>query len=371
MAYTKKFPAFGRNTALARRETGVDTSVAGFPGAFSVGERGHGPHREGWPKVPGGPVLGRARLPTGGEMTARRRSRVRLEVKMKYDQSAPQECGITRRDFIAGAVLLGAAGTALRLEAALPAAGLDHVNIRVPDVQRSADFYIKLFGVVVSRAPNAKAQTANPDSPSGVLWFVKLGEGNLAISPTGPRLRPGIDHFCFAIAGFDGEAMKSQLIGLNHQYPNAPSNNLWVKDPVGNIIQLNGGATGSRVPGAGVGGVLVEPPGGVPRRPAFQATRISRLTLAVANLEPAASYYRKLIGEQAEMAQKGRFRVGPAEFVLGPASGGESFRVAVAGFDPAAAVRTLQGLGVAAEVTQDRSAVSFRDPDGIRVEIGG
>jgi catechol 2,3-dioxygenase-like lactoylglutathione lyase family enzyme len=290
---------------------------------------------------------------------------------MKPNRSVQQAHAITRRDFIAGAVLLGAAGRALRLEAALTASGLDHVNIRVPDVQRSADFYIKLFGEVVARAPNAKAQTANPDSPSGVLWFVKLGQSNLAISPTGPRLKPGIDHFCFAIAGFNGQAMKSQVADLNHIYPDSLPNNLWVKDPVGNVIQLNGGAGASRVPGAGVGGVLVEPPGGVPRKPAFQATRISQLTMAVANLEPAASYYRKLLGEQAELAQKGRFRMGQSEFVLGPASGGESFRVGVAGFDPAAAARTLQNLGVTAEVARDRSAVSFRDPDGIRVEIGG
>jgi catechol 2,3-dioxygenase-like lactoylglutathione lyase family enzyme len=289
---------------------------------------------------------------------------------MKLDKSIGHGRAVTRREFIAGAVLLGAAGTTLRLEAALTASGIDHVNIRVPDVQRSADFYIKLFGTVVSRSPNAKAQTQNPDSPSGVLWFVQTGQSNLAISPTGPRLRPGIDHYCFAIAGFNGEAMQSQLTGLNHIYPNSLPNNLWVKDPVGNVIQLNGGAGASRVPGAGVGGVLVEPPGGVPRKPAFQATRISQLTMPVANLEPVASYYRKLLGEQAELAQKGRFRLGQSEFVLGPASGGESFRVGVAGFDPAAAVRTLQSLGVAAEVARDRGSVSFRDPDGIRVEIG-
>ena len=65
-----------------------------------------------------------------------------------------------RRDFIAGAVSIGVAGGALRLEAALPVSGLDHVNIRVPDVRRAAEFYIKLFGVQVARAPTAKAQTA-------------------------------------------------------------------------------------------------------------------------------------------------------------------------------------------------------------------
>ena len=218
---------------------------------------------------------------------------------MKHDKSIPQAYALTRRDFIAGAVLLGAAGTALRLEAALPVAGLDHLNIHVPDVQRSADFYIKLFGVEVARAPNAKAQTANPASPSGVLWFVRLGRSNLAISPLPAGERAGLDHFSFAIAGFNGEAVKSQLAGLNQQFPDSPSNNLWLKDPLGRVIQLNAAGDPSRVPGSGVGGILVPPPGGVKRQPAFQATRITLLTIAVPQLEPSASYYRKLLGDQA------------------------------------------------------------------------
>src|SRR2546422_1491282 len=135
----------------------------------------------------------------------------RLEVTMRRDEKISQAYALTRREFIAGAVLLGAAGTALRLEAALPVGGIDHVNIHVPDVQRSADFYIKLFGVEVSRAPNAKAQTANPASPSGVLWFIRLGRSNLAISPLPAGEGQGLDHFSFGIAGFNGEVVKSQL----------------------------------------------------------------------------------------------------------------------------------------------------------------
>src|SRR6266566_4970866 len=124
-----------------------------------------------------------------------------------------------RRDFIAGALSIGAAGGALRLEAALPVSGLDHVNIRVPDARRAAEFYIKLFGVEVARAPNAKAQTANPASRSGVLWFIRLGRSFLPISPLPAGEGPGLDHFSFGIAGFNGEVVKSQLAGLNQQWP--------------------------------------------------------------------------------------------------------------------------------------------------------
>jgi len=170
--------------------------------------------------------------------------------------------------------------------------------------------------------------------------------------------------------------MKQKLTGLNRQFSDPPGNNLWAKDPAGHLIQMSAPANPSRVPGAGVGAVLVEEAGGAKREPAFQATRITQLVLAVSKLELSASYYRKLLGEEAEKPQKGRFRVGLrepvlAELVLGPASGGEYFRVGVAGFDPSAAVRTLKSLGVAAEVVREKNAVSFRDPDGIKVQIGG
>ena len=278
---------------------------------------------------------------------------------------------ISRRDFIAGTLGIGVAGTEPRVQGSLPVAGLDHVNIRVPDVQRSAEFYISLFGVQVARAPNAKAQTANPASPSGELWFIRLGEGFLAISPTGAQLKPGIDHFCFAIAGFNGDRVKSELVGLNQQWPDSPSNNLWLKDPAGHVIQLSAAADSSRVPGAGVGAVLVEPAGGAKRQPAFQAARITQLILPVPKLEPSANYYRKLLGDAAETRQKGRFRVGQSHFVLGPASAAESFRVGVVGFDPSVVASKLKNLGVNAAVARDKSAVSFKDPDGIKVEIGG
>src|SRR5262245_37277255 len=280
-------------------------------------------------------------------------------------------CTVSRRDFIAGALWMGVGGAAPRLQAALPVAGLDHVNIRVPDVRRSAEFYINLFGEQVARAPNAKAQTANPASLSGELWFIRLGAAFLAISPTALQFKPGIDHFCFAIPEFNGDRVKAQLAGLNQQWPDSPSNNLWLKDPAGHVIQLSAASDSSRVPGAGVGAVLVESPGGGKRQPIFHAARITQLTLAVPKLEPSADYYRKLLGDAAETRQKGRFRLGQSDFVLARASAVGSFRVGVVGFDPSIVISKLKNLGVNAAVARNESAVSFRDRDGIRVEIGG
>ena len=101
------------------------------------------------------------------------------------------------------------------------------------------------------------------------------------------------------------------------------------------------------------------------------SSAVIQLTLAAPKLEPSADYYRKVLGPEAEEPRKGRFRVGPSELVLGPASGGEYFRVGVAGFDPFAAVSKLKSLGVAASVVREKNAVSFRDPDGVQVQVGG
>jgi catechol 2,3-dioxygenase-like lactoylglutathione lyase family enzyme len=285
------------------------------------------------------------------------------------DQTVPQSWAITRREVIAGSVWLGVVTAVYGWEAVLPVTGLDHVNIRTPDVRRAAEFYAKLFGTQVSRAENAFASAG---SRRGELWFVRLGQSSLAISPAAPGERPGIDHFCFGVEGFNRDAMKQKVAELNLQIDRTdpPGNNLWTKDPDGHLIQFSAPQNPTRPPGAGVGGVLVEAPDGVQREPAFQPTRITQLTIAAPKFELSVGYYRKVLGEEAERARKGRFRVGPSELVLGPASGGEYFRVGVAGFDPPAALSKLKSLGVAAGVVRKENAVTFRDPDGIQAQIG-
>src|SRR6202049_4411590 len=283
---------------------------------------------------------------------------------MKLEQTLPQSCTFTRRDLIAGAMLLGAVRPAHAWKAALPLAVLDHVNIRVPDVRRSGEFYAKLFGVQVSRAENAFASAG---SRRGELWFVRLGQSSLAISPAAPGEKPGIDHFCFGVEGFNRDAMKPKAAELNLQIDSTdpPGNNLWTKDPDGHLIQLSAPQNPSRAPGAGVGGVLVEPASGAKREPAFHPLRITQLVLSVSKRDPSGSYYRKLLGDEAEEPQKGRFRVGPSELVLGRASGGEYFRVGVAGFDPSAVASKLKSLGLGLGVGGGEDNVGARGRGGV------
>ena len=75
--------------------------------------------------------------------------------------------------------------------------GLDHILLRASDMERSAAFYQKVFGVAPQR-------TATPQR----IWF-QIGSGRLGLSPVGAG--PGVDHFCVAVASYDRGTMAKML----------------------------------------------------------------------------------------------------------------------------------------------------------------
>src|ERR1700681_4074337 len=75
--------------------------------------------------------------------------------------------------------------------------GLDHILLRVSDMDKSAAFYEKVFGVAPQRS-------ASPPR----IWF-QIGSGRLGLSPVGAG--PGVDHFCVAVASYDQGALAKML----------------------------------------------------------------------------------------------------------------------------------------------------------------
>src|SRR5271165_6991672 len=64
-------------------------------------------------------------------------------------------------------------------QAIMQPVSLDHVNVRVSSVAKTAEFYIGLFDTPVLRNP---ALRARPDVPPSDGYFLKFGDGYLAIS---------------------------------------------------------------------------------------------------------------------------------------------------------------------------------------------
>src|ERR1700704_287006 len=102
---------------------------------------------------------------------------------------------LNRRDLVSGLALLAASGsaTAAQDEITFKDANIDHVSIRVADLQRSIAFYQKMFGFsVVSRADPDIVRLGN-----GKTVLVSLNHG----SPAG-----AIDHFAIGIPRFNNES---------------------------------------------------------------------------------------------------------------------------------------------------------------------
>jgi catechol 2,3-dioxygenase-like lactoylglutathione lyase family enzyme len=227
---------------------------------------------------------------------------------------------------------------------------------------------MRLFGVDAARDPKRQA---NPGSQAGELWFIRLGRSHLALAPLWPGETPGIDHYCLSVSGFAKDAAKAKLAGFDQPYPDWPSNNVWLQDPDGLLIQLAPSANEPRLESIVRNATAVPRSPNVPADPLFRATRISRLVLASTRASVAADYYRRLLGEGRTSGVSHIFGVGPSTVVLTP-GGTPTFRIAVAPFDAVTARRTLSALDIMPDTTRTNDpAIVLRDPDGIVFEIAG
>ena len=127
-------------------------------------------------------------------------------------------------------------------------AGLDHVVLRVVDLQAMLDFYVGALGCPVEKEQRG-------------LGLIQLRAGNSLIDlvPVDGRLgqmggaAPGVegrnlDHFCLAIDSFDEAALRGYLtargvdVGESGTRYGAQGDgpSLYLRDPEGNTVELKG-----------------------------------------------------------------------------------------------------------------------------------
>jgi catechol 2,3-dioxygenase-like lactoylglutathione lyase family enzyme len=142
--------------------------------------------------------------------------------------------GLTRRQLIHHLSALLAVGSVAPPVAAqsggLKATGIDHTSVLVTDLQRSAEFYQRIFGLT----------PVSEDKPNRIL---RLGAGGTGVDSTLVSLRqqnpPGlIDHFAVSVEGFNRDEVTKVL----KQHGLTPDQNIefgfHVKDPDGAVVQI-------------------------------------------------------------------------------------------------------------------------------------
>src|ERR1700690_1016607 len=95
---------------------------------------------------------------------------------------------LSRRELVRGLAMLAASGTAVAAQEDIDfkSADIDHVSVQVADLQRSVDFYQKMFGFSV----------VSQDQPGGI---VRLGNTKVLVSVNSGSPAGVMDHFAIGI----------------------------------------------------------------------------------------------------------------------------------------------------------------------------
>ncbi len=274
---------------------------------------------------------------------------------------------LTRRDALratlhtmTGSWMLGAARLSAQ-EAPLELAAVDHVEFYVSDVARSRDFFAAVFGNTLLR--NASAAKS----------YLKVGSAYLAFErPRTPNGALTTDHVSVAIQRIEMAKVHGLLDARGIAYRDYPSGrDTAVVDADGNRTQLS----------PEDGWSLLKPPTFAPDTVAlaaeavFRPTGIEHVLLNVADPEASARFYEKVLGPVSLRNNNriwfrvGRSRIGLLKTPEGQRPGVNHFCVSAEPFNYDAVVARLTALGAKVEPAEVPGAPSFRDPDGMLVQV--
>ena len=134
---------------------------------------------------------------------------------------------LSRRDLVRGLAMLAGSATAAAAQEDIDfkSANIDHVSIQVADLQRSVDFYQKMFGFSV----------ISQDQPHGII---RLGNTRTLVSLNHESPAGIVDHFAIGIPRFTRESAENYLKQRGASPEDDPYAGLHVKDPDGINVQI-------------------------------------------------------------------------------------------------------------------------------------
>jgi catechol 2,3-dioxygenase-like lactoylglutathione lyase family enzyme len=271
-------------------------------------------------------------------------------------------------------ILLGAAAAVRDVDAAEQAitqpVSLDHINIRVSNVAKTAEFYIGLFDTPVLRNAALRAQ---PTSPPSDGFFLKFGDCYLAISQAFAPDHPDLDHYSVGLRDYDKARLTRRLQDSGIAVPPRSSTDVWVADLDGALMQLRqpgGWARQTATP-------YQRPPS---VGPMLLPLSMSRIGLRSADLGRAGDFYGHLFGTEIASAAPGRSRLfglgdSVLELISAPANASPAtrrldyIRVAVKDFSVETATRVLRERGMKIDDGAAPGSLRISDPDGLPIEL--
>lgn len=137
---------------------------------------------------------------------------------------------VSRRGFVQSLAALFAGPALLSAEAEKPifrAINLNHVALGTTDLNRTKDFYRRIFGM-----------PAFGEDENGV--FLRVGDRCIGVDLASKAKEPvGIDHFCIGIEGFDPARAREVLAAQSIETFTELGTGVFFRDPDGNKVQVS------------------------------------------------------------------------------------------------------------------------------------
>jgi catechol 2,3-dioxygenase-like lactoylglutathione lyase family enzyme len=132
---------------------------------------------------------------------------------------------LTRRQLAASLAALVAGAQAAPKPSGLRAVSLNHVTVRVPDLQRTSQFYQEFFGMPLKQH-------------SATTHILGVGSSFFGIEQKGDTA--ALDHYDFGIAGFNADDVTAKLKERNLKLePGGSKESFKFRDPDGFVVQVN------------------------------------------------------------------------------------------------------------------------------------
>jgi catechol 2,3-dioxygenase-like lactoylglutathione lyase family enzyme len=264
-----------------------------------------------------------------------------------------------RRELLGTFVVSLLARRGFGVQALPPAfAGLDHIEFYVSNVEKSRDFFVRIFGNTVKNR-NGKR-------------YLKLGSTYMAFEA--PRGNGGIrvDHFSVSIKGLDMPKLHTFLEqrGVMFQdYPSGRDTGITDSDGIRTQLSPEDGWSFLNTPNFPAEDVAIHD------EPIFHPEALNHILLNVTDPGKSTAFYERFLGSVVERSngrvwfQAGTSRIGLMPTPANERPGVHHFCISAAGFDYNTAVSKLQQSGAAIERAETPGVIQFRDPDGLRIQI--
>ena len=257
--------------------------------------------------------------------------------------------GISRREWLATCAALGAGTTLRAAGGTFQSYELNHVALRVTNLERSRDFYRKHLGApgIIFEKPGQA--------------YLRVGSNFVALFERGEA---GLDHFAISVKGYEPDAVEARCRDMGLETRRS-SSFVYIHDPDGIEVQI-----------AHVEHEVHSPVvRAAPETSTFRGVGMNHIALRVTDVARSRDFYRKVFGLPVARETLSNCFLGLGKNFLalfkGDTGGMDHYCFEVANYEVEAVTAELDRQGLRPRHPSGTDRVYFKDPDGLTVQLAG